>query len=83
MAKTKAEVEKRIFVLSDEENPMVTLKVRKKGAGKISTGQHDDFGGDYVYDEGEVFTVRKDVADALIELDYVDQVRARKTEDAA
>lgn len=73
MAKSKAEVEHRAVVLVEAENPMVTLKVRKKGDGKISTGVHTP-GGDMLYEEGETFQVRKDVADALIALDYVDEV---------
>lgn len=78
MAKTKAEVAGRIIVLTEEENPVVHLKVRKKGGGKISTGDHDPKGGDFVYDEGETLAVRKDVADALIDLDYVDVIPAPK-----
>lgn len=76
MAKTKAEVEGRTFVVPDEINPIVHLKVRKKGAGKISTGEHDPRGGDFVYDEGESLSVRQDVAQAIIDLDYVDVVAA-------
>ncbi len=79
MAKTKAEVDGRNVVLTEEENPIVHLKVRKKGAGKISTGEHDPRGGDLLYDEGETFSVRKDVADPLLALDYVDQTRAPRS----
>ncbi|WP_454760585.1 hypothetical protein [Caulobacter segnis] len=31
------------------------------------------------YDEGETFSVRKDVADPLLALDYVDQTRAPRS----
>lgn len=78
MAKTKAEVEGRNVVLTEDENPMMHLKVRKKGAGKISTGAHDPRGGDFVYDEGETFSVRRDVATALLDLDYVDETAEPK-----
>lgn len=82
MAKTRAEVDGRNVVLTEEENPVVHLKVRKKGAGKISTGVHDPKGGDLLYDEGEVFTVRRDVAQAILSLDYVDEITAAEKEAA-
>jgi hypothetical protein len=75
MAKTKAEVDGRNVVLTEEQNPLVTLRVRRKGASRISTGEHDPRGGDLLYDEGEEFTVARDVAEALIERDYVDEVK--------
>lgn len=78
MAKTKAEVEGRNVVLTEDENPMMHLKVRKKGAGKISTGVHDPKGGDLLYDEGETFSVRRDVASPLLDLDYVDEIAEPK-----
>lgn len=78
MAKTKAEVDGRTVVLTDDENPIVHLKVRKKGAGKISTGQHDPRGGDFLHDEGETFSVRRDVAGPLLDRDYVDEIPAPK-----
>jgi hypothetical protein len=78
MAKTKAEVDGRNVVLNDAENPLMHLKVRKKGAGRISTGEHDPRGGDYLYDEGETLAVRRDVAMALLDRDFVDEVAAPK-----
>jgi hypothetical protein len=74
MAKTRAEVEGRAVVLAEAENPIVHLKVRKKGDGKISTGEHHPKGGDVLFEEGETLSVRRDVAQALIDLDYVDEI---------
>lgn len=77
MAKSKAEVEQRVVVLAEAENPVVWVNVRKIGDGKISTGVHTN-GGDMLYEEGETFSVRKDVADALIARQYVDEIPAPK-----
>jgi hypothetical protein len=83
MAKSRAEVDGRNVILTEDENPVMHLKVRKKGAGKISTGVHDPKGGDFLYEEGETLSVRRDVAQPLLDLDYVDEISAADMEAAA
>lgn len=80
MAKSRAEVDGRDVILTEEENPVLHLKVRKKGAGKISTGVHDAKLGDFLYEEGETLSVRRDVAKPLLDLDYVDEITAAEAD---
>ncbi len=54
-------------VVAGPEAPaeMVSVRVTKRGHGKISTGMHDHRYGEQFFAEGEVFELAKDAAEAL------------------
>lgn len=74
MAKTQAEYEKRASAeeIAAPEHPIVTVRVLKKGDGKISTGDHDKRGGEVVYEYGETFPIAQDIAQALEDRGYAE-----------
>lgn len=47
------------------EDPVVTVRVLKLGADKISTGLHMAELGDEFFAQGEVFEIARSIADAL------------------
>lgn len=71
MAKTKAAFEGVTFD-ADPEIEFVHVRVLKRGDGKISTGVHDNRGGDVLYEQGETFTCPRNVAEALEARDFVE-----------
>lgn len=71
MAKTKAAFAGVTFD-ADPEAEMVWVRVLKRGDGKISTGEHDPQGGDFLYEQGDTFSVPRNVAEALEERDFVE-----------
>lgn len=53
---------------ADEAAPAsdkVTVRVTKRGHGKISTGNHHATHGEEFFAEGETFTIARDIADEL------------------
>lgn len=61
MAKTKSE-----FTTASVNDPIVRVRVTKRGNGRISTGEHDVVHGDLLYETGEEFEVAQSIALALI-----------------
>lgn len=64
MAKTKAAFEGNTFD-ADPDVEIVWVRVLPQGDGKISTGVHDEKGGDVLYERGETFSVIRTVAEEL------------------
>jgi hypothetical protein len=58
--------------IAPPQDPLVGVRVLKKGDGKISTGRHDPRGGDELYERDETFTVASSIALELEELGYVE-----------
>jgi len=75
MAKTKAAFDGVTFD-ADPVAEMVQVRVLKRGDGKISTGVHDNRGGDVLYEKGETFEVARNVAEELAERDFVEIIEA-------
>lgn len=55
-----------------EVDPIVSVRVLKLGADKISTGTHLAELGDEFYAQGEIFEVAKSIADALENRGFVE-----------
>lgn len=71
MAKTKAAFEGVTFD-ADPETELVNVRVLKRGDGKISTGVHDNRGGDILFEAGEQFRVARHIAETLEGHGYVE-----------
>src|SRR6478736_2957584 len=67
MAKTKSE-----FVTAAIDDPLVRVRVTRRGNGRISSGVHDVVHGDLLYEAGEEFTVAKSIALNLVGEDKAD-----------
>jgi hypothetical protein len=63
-------------VLEAPAPEMVTVRVLKKGDGKIGTGDNEYGRGDYHYERNETFECAKARAEELEELGYVETVDA-------
>lgn len=71
MAKTKAAFAGVTFD-ADPASAMVWVRVLRRGDGKISTGEHDNRGGDILYEKDETFQIPRHVAEELEGRDYVE-----------
>ena len=73
MAKTKAAFAGVTFD-ADPADELVRVRVLRRGDGKISTGQHDPQGGDYLYEAGDIFSIPRYIAEihATDERGYVE-----------
>lgn len=60
------------MALAPPEDPVVSVRVTKRGADKISTGKHYPDLGDEFYAQGEVFEVAKSTADILEDRGFVE-----------
>lgn len=60
MAKTKAEL-----MAPARKEPLVRVRVTRRGHGRISTGVHTQHG-DELYEQGEEFEVSESIAKALV-----------------
>lgn len=77
--KTKRQVEgENIGPQDTEQQPVVTVRVLRKGDGMISTGEHDPAGGDLVYERDDTFKVARDVAESLDERGLAEIVEDRR-----
>lgn len=83
MTVTAALIEGRSVTPAPEPKPPVTVRVTRKGHGKISTGVHDRTFGDELYADGETFSVAGDIAELLEDRGFVyvvkEEVEAPKT----
>lgn len=61
MAKTKSE-----FATATVNDPLVRVRVTKRGNGRISSGVHDVVHGDLLYEADEEFEVAQSIALALV-----------------
>lgn len=77
MAKTKAAFAGVTFD-ADPVSDLVRVRVLKRGDGKISTGVHDNKGGDMLYEQGEEFEVLESVAKELEDRDFVEILKSRR-----
>ena len=68
---TAAQVEGRSVTPPQVEEPPVTVKVTKRGHGKISTGNHSQTYGDELYADGETFKVAANIARDLEDRNFV------------
>lgn len=79
MAKSQAEFRGAdagaVSVVAD---PIVNVRVLKKGDGKVSTGAHSNRGGEELYEYGDHFEIPKSIADQLEDRGYVEIVEAAK-----
>lgn len=71
MTVTAAQIEGRSVVPTVDNQPLVTVKVTRKGHGKISTGVHDRTFGDELYADGERFAVAENIALELEDRGFV------------
>jgi hypothetical protein len=77
--KTKREVEDKTESASQAPAPsVVTVRVLPKGDGQISNGEHDPRGGDVVYERGDIFDVREDIALELEDRGFAEIQKTRK-----
>ena len=60
------------MALAPPEDPVVSVRVTKLGADRISTGKHYPDLGDEFYAQGEVFEVAKSTADILEDRGFVE-----------
>lgn len=60
------------MALAPPEDPVVSVRVTKRGADRISTGKHYPDLGDEFYAQGEVFEVAKSTADILEDRGFVE-----------
>ena len=73
MAKTKAEFDGvAAGEIAPALDPLVPVRVLKKGDGKISTGQHDPRGGDVLYEHGDTFDIARSIALELEDRAFVE-----------
>jgi beta-phosphoglucomutase-like phosphatase (HAD superfamily) len=71
MAKTRAAFDGVTFD-ADPIAEKVWVRVLKRGDGKISTGVHDNRGGDVLYEKDETFEAPRNVAEELESRDFVE-----------
>lgn len=73
MAKTKAAFAGVTFD-ADPADELVRVRVLRRGDGKISTGEHDNRGGDLLYETGDEFMIARHIAEvhATDERGYVE-----------
>jgi hypothetical protein len=84
MAKTKAAFAGVTFD-ADPADELVRVRVLRRGDGKISTGEHDNRGGDLLYETGEVFSIPRHIAEihATDERGYVEILGSEDTDEDA
>lgn len=75
MPVTAALIEGRSVTPPKEAQAPVTVKVTRRGHGKISTGVHDRTYGDELYADGETFSVPGDIAEQLEDRGFVTYVQ--------
>lgn len=79
MAKSQAEFKgadaEAVAVKAD---PIVNVRVLKKGDGKVSTGNHSNRGGEELYEYGDHFETPKSIADELEDRGFVEIVEPAK-----
>ena len=71
MAKTKAAFSGQTFD-ADPQSELVRVRVTKRGDGRISTGEHDNRGGDILFEAGERFEVARHIAEVHEEHGFVE-----------
>lgn len=67
MAKTKSEL-----ATAAVNDPLVRVRVTRRGHGRISNGVHDIVHGDQLYEAGEEFEVAQSIALSLVGEDKLD-----------
>jgi hypothetical protein len=80
MATHQAKVENRVVIETAEDLAPVKVKVTKRGDGKISTGVHNAAMGDELYEQGETFSIAKNIADELEDRGFVMILDEEETE---
>lgn len=65
------------------EEPVVAVRVTKKGDGKISTGKHVAMLGDELYEAGEEFSISRSIALELEDRGFVEIQAAKAVKGAA
>lgn len=79
MAKSQAEfqgVDAEAVAVKDD--PIVNVRVLKKGDGKVSTGNHSNRGGEELYEYKDEFPIAKSIADQLEDRGFVEIIEAAK-----
>lgn len=71
MPVTAAQIEGRSVTPPKPLEPNVTVRVTRRGHGKIATGIHDVTYGDELYADGETFSVAGDIARELEDRGFV------------
>lgn len=67
MAKTRSQLNTEAV-----HDPIVRVRVTRRGHGKISTGVHDNVHGDFLYEKDEEFEIARSIALNLIGEDKID-----------
>jgi len=79
MAKSQAEfLGADAAAVAAKDDPLVNVRVLKKGDGKVSTGNHSSRGGEELYEFKDEFQVLKSIADELEERGFVEILEAAK-----
>lgn len=79
MAKSQAEFQGAdAEAVAERDDPIVNVRVLKKGDGKISTGNHSSRGGEELYEFKDEFQIVKSIADQLEERGYIEILEAVK-----